>query len=442
MKKKHFSFITKWAVFALLLLAVQLPAARAQYYQNDIYGDGEPNAQTFYDDLSAYGQWVQDAQYGYVWVPEVDADFRPYYTRGHWVMTEYGNTWVSDYPWGWAAFHYGRWTYNSYYGWVWIPGYTWGPAWVGWRYGGGYYGWAPLGPGFEFGANFGNYYCPDDWWIFIAPAYLYERHYYRYWYGPHDNAMIIGHTGFINNTYYNNNVTYVIGPRPTEVHQITGREVPVYHLTNAPSRTGSSISGRELRLYHPLQISQNGFNGSRPAPHSAVKAPQNLGTPRATGTTPATPAFHNDLKQNNVLPVPVSNPNRQEQNSLPITPVHKEVVPHHNIQTDEHVTPAPVEPARPVQAPQNFNYSRPQPGENVPQQGNNYRPAQNNNVPPPQPYRPQPAQPAAPQQQQHFNNPPQQQQHFNNPPVQPQRIPQTQRQDRQAPPRNEPTNRR
>ncbi|HXS37488.1 MAG TPA: DUF6600 domain-containing protein, partial [Flavipsychrobacter sp.] len=73
--------------------------------------------QTFYDDLSPYGQWVSDGGYGNVWVPYTnDANFRPYCTGGHWAMTDYGNTWVSDYPWGWATFHYGRWTYDQYYG--------------------------------------------------------------------------------------------------------------------------------------------------------------------------------------------------------------------------------------------------------------------------------------------------------------------------------------
>ena len=28
----------------------------------------------------------------------------------------------------------------------WVPGYEWGPAWVSWRFGGGYVGWAPLPP--------------------------------------------------------------------------------------------------------------------------------------------------------------------------------------------------------------------------------------------------------------------------------------------------------
>src|SRR3546814_14192688 len=89
--------------------------------------------QTFYDELAPHGEWIDDPEYGYIWLPYAEQGFQPYATNGHWVMTNYGNTWVSDYEWGWAPFHYGRWTYTDYYGWAWIPGYERGPAWVSWR---------------------------------------------------------------------------------------------------------------------------------------------------------------------------------------------------------------------------------------------------------------------------------------------------------------------
>jgi hypothetical protein len=69
--------------------------------------------QVFYNELSPYGQWLNDPDYGYVWVPAVGAEFHPYYTNGYWVMTVYGQMWVSDYPWGWGPFHYGRWTWSD-----------------------------------------------------------------------------------------------------------------------------------------------------------------------------------------------------------------------------------------------------------------------------------------------------------------------------------------
>ena len=117
----------------------------------DSYDDGyDPQAYTeFQDDLSAYGNWIDDGMYGRVWQPEtslVGADFTPYYSGGHWALTEFGWTWVSDWSWGWAPFHYGRWIVVSGYGWCWVPGTIWGPAWVAWRAGDGYVGWAALPP--------------------------------------------------------------------------------------------------------------------------------------------------------------------------------------------------------------------------------------------------------------------------------------------------------
>src|SRR5687768_2542773 len=132
-------FITslRMAFSAMLLYLACLGSAHAQGYDNGYgnsgYGNngyGNASYQEFYDDLSPYGQWINDPQYGYVWVPDAGDDFRPYFSNGYWANTDYGNTWVSNYRWGWAPFHYGRWTYSNFYGWTWIPGNVWGPAWV------------------------------------------------------------------------------------------------------------------------------------------------------------------------------------------------------------------------------------------------------------------------------------------------------------------------
>jgi uncharacterized membrane protein YgcG len=107
---------------------------------------------TFDETLSPYGQWVDTGEGpndGRAWRPDPDVvgeDFQPYATGGHWVYSDWGWTWESDYPWGWAPFHYGRWALTPSWGWVWYPGAVWAPAWVDWRFGGGYIGWAPLPP--------------------------------------------------------------------------------------------------------------------------------------------------------------------------------------------------------------------------------------------------------------------------------------------------------
>src|SRR5271170_1394963 len=123
--------------------------------QDDGGGQGV-SFQSFYDQLGNQGTWVQTDDYGYVFQPNVtDPQWAPY-TDGHWVYTDVGWTWVSDEPWGWATYHYGRWANIDGTGWVWVPGYRWAPAWVSWRYGGGYCGWAPLPPETFMGAEYGN----------------------------------------------------------------------------------------------------------------------------------------------------------------------------------------------------------------------------------------------------------------------------------------------
>jgi hypothetical protein len=109
-----------------------------------------PTRVTFYEELSPYGEWFEHPPYGPVWRPHrhvVGVEFTPYVTGGRWVYTEYGWVFDTDWRWGWAPFHYGRWLYlGAVEGWVWVPDTVWGPAWVEWRAGGGYVGWAPLPP--------------------------------------------------------------------------------------------------------------------------------------------------------------------------------------------------------------------------------------------------------------------------------------------------------
>ncbi len=117
---------------------------------------GNVTFQDFYDSLAKEGTWIQSNDYGYVWQPQVtDPGWAPY-TDGHWVYTDAGWTWVSDESFGWATYHYGRWANFDGTGWVWVPGYTWGPAWVSWRYGDGYAGWAPLPPDSFAGIDYGT----------------------------------------------------------------------------------------------------------------------------------------------------------------------------------------------------------------------------------------------------------------------------------------------
>lgn len=233
--------------------------------------------QSFYDELSPYGTWIQDPQYGYVWRPDVDQDeFRPYYSNGRWAMTEYGNTWVSNYDWGWAPFHYGRWVYNRYNQWIWIPDTVWGPAWVTWRSGGGYYGWAPLGPSISIGINIGHggYRVPDFCWNFIPYSNIYYNSYPRYY--ASRNRVYIQNTVIINNTYVRGSRTYYTGPRADDIRRATNQNVTIYNI-NRSSRPGASrVENNTVSIYNP-RPGRGDFNNNNAAPRNAVQGNINRG---------------------------------------------------------------------------------------------------------------------------------------------------------------------
>jgi hypothetical protein len=156
-------------------------------------GDGSVSFETFEENLAPHGEWVSVSSYGRVWRPRhVRTGWRPYYD-GSWQWTDEGWLWVSAEPWGWATYHYGRWAYDSFYGWVWVPGYQWAPAWVSWRIGADFIGWAPLGPGFS--VHVTHYPVVYDHWVFVpcnrfvampVPSIAYVGHHVRgVWAGTH-----------------------------------------------------------------------------------------------------------------------------------------------------------------------------------------------------------------------------------------------------------------
>lgn len=227
---------------------------------------GYVNNQVFYDQLSPYGQWVDNADYGYVWIPDVDQDFSPYSTSGYWVMTDYGWTWVSDYPWGWATFHYGRWDYNNNYGWFWVPDNEWGPSWVTWRTGNGYYGWTPMRPGMSISLSFGNDYRDLDHWNFVRESDFGRSDINRYYADRNDYNRIIVNSRVINNTYTdrNRNSTYISGPSRSEVQRVTGRKISNITIKDN-DRPGQTLNSGQLKIYRP-QIQKNNDLGQKPVP--------------------------------------------------------------------------------------------------------------------------------------------------------------------------------
>ena len=232
----------------------------AQYTDQYNDEDRDVSYQTFYDELSPHGRWIDYPGQGYVWVPDVREDFRPYSSNGHWVWSDnYEWMWVSDYDWGWAPFHYGRWDQDANFGWYWVPGYEWSPAWVAWRDGGDYYGWAPIRPGINININFniGGYSPPNDFWCFAPRRYITSPRIYDYCVDRRQNITIINYTTVIVNNYrYGNNYGFGSGPRRYDAERYCGRINPVrFRESYTPGR--SSFRNNEVSIYRPTVRQDN-----------------------------------------------------------------------------------------------------------------------------------------------------------------------------------------
>lgn len=252
---------------ALMILLASCSSSRNYAQSYDSYDSYEPyhgdevTYQQFYDDLSPYGNWIMYPGYGYVWSP-YEAGFHPYQTNGRWAFTRMGWMWVSNYRWGWAPFHYGRWLRDMRYGWLWVPGYEWAPAWVAWRGGGGYYGWAPLGPGMSINISFGA--IPHNNWCFVPSRYINSYRMNRYYVTPSRNVTIINNTTIINNYYnerhsnnrYDNSNgdrrgTYNAGPRIMDVEKQTNQKIAPIRVVNRTTPGNSQTGRNEIAVYRP-----------------------------------------------------------------------------------------------------------------------------------------------------------------------------------------------
>jgi hypothetical protein len=270
--------------------------------------------QVFYDELSPYGYWVISPDYGYVWVPNVDPGFTPYATNGYWVYTDMGWTWVSNYSWGWAPFHYGRWYADPNYGYMWVPDNEWSPGWVTWRRAGGYYGWAPIGPGVSINVAYGNsYMVPYNQWTFVSDGYLGRTNINNYYVNNSNNVVIIKNSTVINNTRIDNSrhVTYHAGPDRIEVEKHVGRPITPVIIRDG-SRPGQTVSNNQIQIYRP-HVQKNVSTGPKPAPAKAVSM-------KTTGTSPqhsAQPARQQPAQEQHSAQPAKQQPAQQQHSTQP-----------------------------------------------------------------------------------------------------------------------------
>lgn len=326
-----------------------------QDYDDNGYDDYSYNSNdymAFYNDLAPHGQWFRDPRYGMVWMPRVNNGFVPYQSNGYWAMTQYGNTWMSSYAWGWAAFHYGRWTYDNFYGWIWIPGRTWGPAWVSWRQGGGYYGWAPLGPGMHYNMSYG--YNPGfNCWTYVPMGNIYNTGGYSRYMRRIDPHSMYNRTNGLNNYNRQGGRNIVVGPSRGDVESAVRKPIKVYNLQERNTKGAARVSGNNIDIYRPNVQSAASHNrnvdtrnvktidvSSKSVNSGGSRTPRNNENRNVNDNRQTVPNRNNrtDVQQP-VNAVPTRNNNNQVDRSVDRTMPRAE--PQRNVSPTQRSTPAP-----------------------------------------------------------------------------------------------------
>jgi hypothetical protein len=272
----------KRILLAVTVMGLVLPALPQVEAKTDISID------FFYDSLGSEGDWVEVADYGYCWQPAVavsNASWRPY-ADGYWAYTDVGWTWVSYEDFGWATYHYGRWMRLRGRGWIWVPGREWGPAWVSWRTGGDYVGWAPLPPrgGREVAYDYSPITAQVDVQFDIGPGsynfidirYIGEPVLRERIFAPEQNVTYITNTVNVTNITYTNSTVYNYGPdydslsrystRPIQRLSLQ-READADPVAAARSKSVMKVQGDKLVIAAPQQLQKS----SKPVAPKVVK---------------------------------------------------------------------------------------------------------------------------------------------------------------------------
>jgi hypothetical protein len=260
----------KKILFAVAMLAFGASALQQARGQ-------EISVDYFYDNLSG-GNWIDVEGYGYGWQPDLavnDQNWRPY-ADGYWAYTDDGWTWISYEDFGWATYHYGRWANLSDYGWTWFPGedLDWGPAWVSWRTGGDYVGWAPLpprGPGVVYqGRPIGpqvdiEFDIGPEYYNFCEVRYIGEPVLRNYIAPRVQNVTYINNTVNVTNITVQNNVVYNYGPNYEVLNAASARPIQRLNIerqsaTNlsaaAKSGTLTKVQGNKLVVAAPAKLAK------------------------------------------------------------------------------------------------------------------------------------------------------------------------------------------
>lgn len=300
------NFLQYGIVLAMASALLTGCAGSSNMAQTDASGD--VTYQTFYDNLSPYGTWIDYPGYGHVWNPRIDGDFRPYATNGHWAYSHQGWAWASGYSWGWAPFHYGRWLYDDMYGWLWIPGYDWSPAWVTWGMADNFYCWAPIMPGVNLSAQFGGWQPHSFYWNVCSRNHIYDRNVSSFIERPDHVGTVVNHITVINNFNRNqHNEYYAKGPEVADVQKYTGQKIEPVSIKDVKRIDKVAHSGNTMKVYRP-NIKENNPAADKTAQHAPQPSEFRKAAPeqiKPINTEPQKPVLQRTEQRANVERLPV-----------------------------------------------------------------------------------------------------------------------------------------
>ncbi len=289
----------------------------------------------FQQALAPYGQWRQHPRWGDVWVPDQrPRGWRPY-SVGHWVYTDdWGWYWISDddeADWGWVTYHYGRWNHDRG-SWFWVPGKDWSPAWVDWRRGDRYVGWAPLPPD----DVVGEYNNDPTYWTFVEPRYVTAPRVRTYFVSPPRTRDLLRATVLVNRTFRSGDrIAVNPGISPAFIGAASRRPIQTYRVSPRVFTGTQGVSGavtvrredfrqrgqpRGPSAIAPISV-QRTTTVIQPAATVPRAEPLRQGEPGRLGTRPpraaqggaggATPSPQTPAAQPQASPPPMSAPPQQ-----------------------------------------------------------------------------------------------------------------------------------
>jgi hypothetical protein len=251
--------------------------------------------------------------------------------------------------------------YDPVYYWIWVPDVEWAPAWVTWRVGGGYIGWAPRAP-VRFGVAVG------------APAFVFVET-RRFEEPVQPSVVVVNNTKVINQTTVINNVTHEVrsvggaapqkvvivqGPDASVVEKATGKKLSAVPVQEAARRT-QAPSIAPARAIEPRGTEKPAVTTPvLRAPQSESKAvpeykpaPENKAAPEPKAPKIEAPQNSGSPSEHKAAPEPNAPKYEQPQDSHP-APEHR-AAPEQRAAPESHgVAPAapPHQPA-PGGSPQN-----------------------------------------------------------------------------------------